>query len=166
MGEYIYKITSKTRKIKGLDKPVHLAKFYTKPNFMYPELSRPLVAEKMLEETLIAYDFGDGDQIYRVSPGSNYFSDYGARCDSFELLGTMHADGKRFKFVEEYPVEKFCKQFWKDLSFTDSNHSSDTVVWYKDQFLTSKRDAASAKAFADQYLQRLLEKEYGQAQAS
>jgi hypothetical protein len=161
MGEYIYKITSQTRKIKGLDKPVHLAKFYMKPSFMYPENNRPLVGEKMLEETLIAYDFGDGDQIYRVSPGSNYFSDYSKRCETFELLGTMHSDGKRFKFVPEYPVEKFCKQFWNDISFADSSYTSDTVIWYKGEFIASKRDPISAKIYAENFLQRLLEREYG-----
>lgn len=51
----------------------------------------------------------------------------------------------------------FCDQFWKDIEFTDANHSSDTVVWYKGEFLTSKRDGVSAKAFADAYLQKLLE---------
>lgn len=54
----------------------------------------------------------------------------------------------------------FADQFWKDIEFTDSSYSSDTVIWYKGEFLTSKRDAISAKMFADQYLQKMLERNH------
>jgi D-hexose-6-phosphate mutarotase len=72
--------------------------------------------------------------------------------------GDYKLEERKDRLAEELnPTKFFADQFWKDIQFTDSNHHSDTVIWYKGEWMTTKSSYAAAKSYADELLNKLLE---------
>ena len=107
MSIYIYGVSSKTRKVKGLDKPVHALNFITKDFFGYeshPRVARVLASyqnKNPLTGAYVAYELGEEEYIrVMVYNGtSNVFSDY--RASKFEHVGYARKIGRQYHMITD-----------------------------------------------------------------
>lgn len=106
MGAYLFGISSRSRKVKGLG-DVHEAKFITKARVSYFErdysrTEKAAIANYKRSKTnaeYVAYDFVDGAPVYKVTrKDTKVFNDYG---DSIKHVGHLEKVGARFRFVGE-----------------------------------------------------------------
>lgn len=102
MGAYLFGVSSKSRKVKGLG-DVHEAKFITKARVSYFESGYSRVEEAKIanykrgkaKSSYVAYDFVDGAPVYRLTRKVSVFSDYS---DATVCIGHLEKVGSRFKF--------------------------------------------------------------------
>jgi hypothetical protein len=106
MGAYLYGISSKSRKVKGLN-DVNEIKFITKARLShfendYMPVEKATIARYKKSKTngrsvrYAVYDWVDGATVYYVPSGVKTFIDYN---DTIKPIGFLKAVGKRFEFV-------------------------------------------------------------------
>ena len=107
METSIYGISNKTRKVKGLDNPVHGLVFITEDFPGYENDSRvaPRLASYQSKAALtgayVAYQLGEDEFIHvmRYKGASNVFSNY--RASKFQHIGYARLVGRQYQMITD-----------------------------------------------------------------
>ena len=107
MGIYIYGVSSRSRKVKGLDKPVYGLTYITKEFWGFEKHPRiaPRLASYQSKNPMtgayVAYELGEEEfiQVMVYKGKSNVFSDY--RASKFEQVGYARLVGRQYQMITD-----------------------------------------------------------------